>query len=118
MLSQTGGLTLVHSATMDDLVSHLKALFGDAATVLFGQLAPFGLIMLLLLANAVQNAMIGPDDSLVGGLLAALTLVVSSRLIARSAWLRGGLEGSPRCWFTRDRCSRMIFDAKASALTS
>ena len=94
MLSQTGGLTLVHSATMDDLVSHLKALFGDAATVLFsvlrtavvyvvvllglrlggrrqlGQLAPFDLIMLLLLANAVQNAMIGPDDGLLGGLLA------------------------------------------------
>jgi hypothetical protein len=64
--------------------------------------------------RAVQNAMIGPDDSLAGGLPAALTLVVSSRLIARSAWLRGGLEGKPTLLVTRARCRRMIFGAKAS----
>ena len=38
-----------------------------------GQMTPFDLVVLLLIANAVQNAMTGPDTSLVGGLIAAAT---------------------------------------------
>ena len=40
-----------------------------------GQLAPFDLVLLLVLSNAVQNSMNGADSSLVGGLVSALTLV-------------------------------------------
>jgi uncharacterized membrane protein YcaP (DUF421 family) len=40
-----------------------------------GQLAPFDFALILLIANAVQNAMVGPDTSLVGGLAAAGTLL-------------------------------------------
>src|SRR5438132_11610822 len=38
-----------------------------------GQLTPFDFLLLLLLANAVQNAMTGPDTTLAGGLVAAAT---------------------------------------------
>src|SRR5436305_13085681 len=40
-----------------------------------GQLAPFDLVLLLVLANAVQNSMNGGDNSLVGGLISATTLI-------------------------------------------
>jgi uncharacterized membrane protein YcaP (DUF421 family) len=40
-----------------------------------GQLAPFDLVLLLVLSNAVQNSMNGGDNSLVGGLVSAVTLV-------------------------------------------
>src|SRR5258708_8902597 len=36
-----------------------------------GQLAPFDLVLLLVLSNAVQNSMNGGDNSLVGGLISA-----------------------------------------------
>ena len=47
-----------------------------------GQMTPFDLTLLLLLSNAVQNAMTGPDTSLVGGVSAAGTLLVLNYLIA------------------------------------
>ena len=36
-----------------------------------GQMTPFDLTLLLLLSNSVQNAMTGPDTSLLGGAVAA-----------------------------------------------
>jgi uncharacterized membrane protein YcaP (DUF421 family) len=41
-----------------------------------GELASFDFVMILLLANAVQNAMTGPNTSLTGGVVAAATLLV------------------------------------------
>src|SRR3989454_12199942 len=40
-----------------------------------GQMSTFDLVLLLIIANAVQNAMVGPDTSLVGGLVAAGVLI-------------------------------------------
>ena len=40
-----------------------------------GQYAPFDLILLLILSNAVQNSMNAGDNSLVGGLISAATLI-------------------------------------------
>ena len=40
-----------------------------------GQMAPFDLVLLLILSNAVQNSMSGGDSSLIGGLLIAGVLV-------------------------------------------
>jgi len=40
-----------------------------------GQLAPFDLVLLMVLSNAVQNSMNGGDNSLAGGLISAATLV-------------------------------------------
>src|SRR3974390_251308 len=47
-----------------------------------GQMTPFDLTLLLLLSNAVQNAMTGPDTSLAGGAVAAVTLLVLNYLVA------------------------------------
>jgi uncharacterized membrane protein YcaP (DUF421 family) len=47
-----------------------------------GQMTPFDLTLLLLLSNAVQNAMTGPDTSLAGGVVAAGTLLVLNYFIA------------------------------------
>jgi uncharacterized membrane protein YcaP (DUF421 family) len=48
-----------------------------------GQLTPFDLLLLLLLANSVQNAMVGPDTSVAGGLIAAATLFGANAVVAR-----------------------------------
>lgn len=47
-----------------------------------GQMTPFDLTLLLLISNSVQNAMTGPDTSLVGGVAAALTLLLMNYLVA------------------------------------
>ncbi len=64
-----------------------------------GQMTVFDLVVLLLLANAVQNAMVGPDTSLAGGILAAAALLVLNAVVARLRlrWprLRRVVEGSP-----------------------
>ena len=52
-----------------------------------GQMTPFDLTLLLLLSNSVQNAMTGPDTSLMGGAIAACTLLILNYLIAE---LSGG----------------------------
>ncbi len=40
------------------------------------QLSITDLVLILLISNAVQNAMVGPDTSLSGGLFAAITLFI------------------------------------------
>ena len=47
-----------------------------------GQMTPFDLTLLLLLSNSVQNAMTGPDTSLMGGAIAACTLLVLNYIVA------------------------------------
>jgi len=64
-----------------------------------GQMTVSDLVVLLLLANAVQNAMVGPDTSLLGGVVAAVALLASNAAVARLRlrWprLRRLIEGSP-----------------------
>jgi len=52
-----------------------------------GQMTPFDLTLLLLISNAVQNAMTGPDTSLLGGVVAAATLLILNYTVAE---LSGG----------------------------
>src|SRR4030081_2057576 len=47
-----------------------------------GQMTPFDLTLLLLLSNSVQNAMTGPDTSVIGGIAAACTLLLLNYLVA------------------------------------
>jgi uncharacterized membrane protein YcaP (DUF421 family) len=65
-----------------------------------GQLAPFDLVLLLVLSNAVQNSMNGGDNSLVGGLISAATLVALNfavgSLTHRSKRLEALIEGRPQ----------------------
>jgi len=61
-------------------------LFIVIAIRLFGkkelaQLSVVDMVFILLISNAVQNAMVGPDSSLSGGLVAALTLFVTNYVL-------------------------------------
>jgi uncharacterized membrane protein YcaP (DUF421 family) len=47
------------------------------------QLNPFDLVVLLSLSNTVQNAIIGNDNSLTGGLVGALSLLMINYLVVR-----------------------------------
>jgi uncharacterized membrane protein YcaP (DUF421 family) len=64
-----------------------------------GQMTPFDLTLLLLLSNSVQNAMTGPDTSLLGGAVAAATLLVMNFVLAdfsgRSRRFRRFVQGEP-----------------------
>jgi uncharacterized membrane protein YcaP (DUF421 family) len=64
-----------------------------------GQLNTPDVVLVLIIANAVQNAMLGPDTSLVGGLIAAGTLLavnaVTTQLRARNRQAAKFFEGSP-----------------------
>jgi len=48
-----------------------------------GQMTPADLVVILIIANAVQNAMNGGDVSLIGGLVSAATLVGGNLLVGR-----------------------------------
>ena len=65
-----------------------------------GQLAPFDLVMLLVLANAVQNSMTGGDNSLIGGLISCTTLVGLNYTVGyvtfRNKKLEEVVEGRPQ----------------------
>lgn len=63
------------------------------------QLNAFDLVVVLLLSNIVQNAIIGPDNSFLGGAIGAVVLVTANgvvvRLMRRSDRLAWLLEGRP-----------------------
>src|SRR5881394_424938 len=47
------------------------------------QLNPFDLVVLLTLSNTVQNAIIGEDNSVTGGMIGAATLLVVNYAVVR-----------------------------------
>lgn len=62
------------------------------------QINPFDLVVLLLLSNTVQNAIIGNDNSLVGGLVGAAVLLVVNATVVRGLYHYNKLdriEGRP-----------------------
>lgn len=65
-----------------------------------GQLAPFDLVLLLVLSNAVQNSMNAGDNSLVGGLISAATLIGVNFVVGLATWrskrLEAIIEGRPQ----------------------
>ena len=64
-----------------------------------GQMTPFDLIVLLTISNVLQNAMIGPDNSLGGGIIGAVTMLGLNGILARleiaSPRLERWLNGAP-----------------------
>ena len=64
------------------------------------QLNPFDLVVLLSLSNTVQNAMIGDDNSVSGGILGAFSLLtinwILTRVLYRAPWLNTTLQGGSR----------------------
>src|SRR5438132_14244549 len=65
-----------------------------------GQLTAFDLIVLLTLSNILQNAMIGNDNSLSGGVIGAAMLLSANLVVAFLVFRRRGaerlVEGEPR----------------------
>ncbi len=67
-----------------------------------GQMTPFDLVLLLLISNAVQNAMNGGDNSITAGALLAGTLIGADMLVS---------------WFTRrSRKLEILVEGKAEIL--
>src|SRR6201981_2239115 len=65
-----------------------------------GQLAPFDLVLLLVLSNAVQNSMNAGDNSLIGGLISAATLVGLNFIVGMATYknkkIEAIIEGRPQ----------------------
>jgi uncharacterized membrane protein YcaP (DUF421 family) len=75
-----------------------------------GQMTPFDLTLLLLISNAVQNAMTGPDTSLLGGVVAASTLLVMNYFVAE---LSGGNRRFRK--FVQGQPSLLVHDGQVIA---
>src|SRR5258708_2572465 len=64
-----------------------------------GQMSALEFVAILLISNAVQNAMNGGDNSLLGGFILASTLIFMSWIISvftyRSKWFSFFVEGVP-----------------------
>jgi len=56
------------------------------------QLNPFDLVVLLTLSNTVQNAIIGDDNTVTGGLIGAATLLLVNYLVVRTMYSHSKLE--------------------------
>lgn len=65
-----------------------------------GQLAPFDLVLLLVLSNSVQNSLNGGDNSLIGGLISAVTLISINHAVGKltyeSKFMESVIEGRPQ----------------------
>jgi uncharacterized membrane protein YcaP (DUF421 family) len=76
-----------------------------------GQLSTLDLVVLLVIANAVQNAMVGENTSLVAGLIAAAVILILDLLLHAAAdrWepLRNALDGEPTLLVDH---GRILFD--------
>jgi uncharacterized membrane protein YcaP (DUF421 family) len=57
-----------------------------------GQLTPFDFVVMLIISNVLQNAMIGPDNSVTGGLVGALTIFALNIIVARLTFASPRLE--------------------------
>ena len=64
-----------------------------------GQMTVYDLVLIIVLANSVQNAMVGDDTTLAGGLVAGTTLLILNRLLSlvlfRSRRIARVLIGDP-----------------------
>jgi uncharacterized membrane protein YcaP (DUF421 family) len=90
MLNQLFTDMLVPGVSVGEKVIRSVAVYGFLILLLrvagkrtLAQLTSFDLVVLLLLSNTVQNAIIGNDNSLVGGLLGAVVLIAANYVVVR-----------------------------------
>ncbi len=93
------GVSVVEKVVRSVLVyGFLIILLRIAGKRTLGQLTSFDLVVLLLLSNTVQNAIIGNDNSLLGGLLGATVLIIINygvvRLLYNHRKAERAIEGS------------------------
>jgi uncharacterized membrane protein YcaP (DUF421 family) len=83
------------------------------------QLNAFDLVVLLTLSNTVQNAIIGNDNSVVGGLFGAAVLLLANHFLVRYLFKSGRLdrvEGSPDVLIANGRILRDRLDKEMITL--
>src|SRR5438105_1837033 len=71
------------------------------------QLNPFDLVVLLTLSNTVQNAIIGDDNSVTGGIIGATSLLIVNYLVVRFLYKHRELDQ-----FIEGRSDVLIEDGK------
>ena len=78
------------------------------------QLNAFDLVVLLLLSNVVQNAIIGNESSLPGGVLGAVILIAANYVLVRLAfereWLNRLLQGTSTTLYEHGHVRRKNLD--------
>jgi uncharacterized membrane protein YcaP (DUF421 family) len=81
------------------------------------QLNPFDLVVLLSLSNTVQNAIIGDDNSITGGLIGAFTLLTINwaltRILFRMPKVNEALEGSETVLIRRGKLDHKSMEQEA-----
>ncbi len=64
-----------------------------------GEMTAYDFVLVVVIANAVQNALVGGDTTLAGGLVSAIVLLLANRaftwLLNRSHWLERQMIGEP-----------------------
>lgn len=71
------------------------------------QLNPFDLVVLLTLSNTVQNAIIGNDNTLIGGVIGATTLLAVNYIVVRFLYRHDKLDH-----LIEGECDELITDGK------
>jgi uncharacterized membrane protein YcaP (DUF421 family) len=65
-----------------------------------GQMSPFDLVILLIISETVDASLVGKDQSLVGGLISAATLVLLVQAVGHISWrnkrAERWIEGTPK----------------------
>jgi uncharacterized membrane protein YcaP (DUF421 family) len=81
-----------------------------------GDLAPFDLVVLLILSETVQSALISDDKSLIGGLISAATLIGIVQVVGYVSWRSKKaerlFEGVPRILVRNGRVCRDVMSAE------
>lgn len=95
----------------------LLRLFGKRE---LAQLNPFDLVVLLSLSNTVQNAIIGEDNSVTGGIVGAFALLAINWLLARflfrSRRMTRALEGRSRVLVRNGKLDRAALEQESLTL--
>lgn len=73
-----------------------------------GQMSSFDLVVLLILSNTVQNAIIGNDNSVTGGIIGAITILVLNYAVAHLVVANKSaerlIEGAPTLLIHNGKC--------------
>ena len=81
------------------------------------QLNPFDLVVLLSLSNTVQNAIIGDDNSVSGGVIGAFSLLainwIVARVLYRSRRLTGAIEGHSATLILNGRADTKVMERES-----
>ena len=92
----------------------LLRLFGKRE---LAQLNPFDLVVLLSLSNTVQNAIIGEDNSITGGIVGAFSLLainwIVARILFRAPRLNRALQGHSTVLVRDGRVDRKALEREA-----